>query len=111
MIRDEIVEFPYQGVINRVVYGEGDEEDTVLEIYNGVMDETTQRDLDGRTLQTAPYVVSIPLVTDAEGNYIIPKKGDEVTVTRYGDTIQLTVDNSEPSQLKGVSIYCTRKKW
>lgn len=111
MIRDEIVEFPYQGVINRTIYGVGDEEDTIVEVYNGVMDETTQRDLDGRTLQTAPYVVSIPLVTDDGGNYIIPKKGDEVTVTRYGETIQLTVDNSEPSQLRGVSIYCTRKKW
>lgn len=111
MIRDEIVEFPYNGVISRTIYGVGDEEDTIVEVYNGVMDETTQRDLDGRTLQTAPYVVSIPLTTDDGGNYIIPKKGDEVTVTRYGETIKLTVDNSEPSQLKGVSIYCTRKKW
>lgn len=111
MIRDEIVEFPYRGVINRAIYGEGDEEDSVLRIYDGVMDETTQRDLDGRTLQTAPYVVSIPLVKDKNGNYIIPQKGDEVTVTRYGNTLQLTVDNAEPSQLRGVSIYCTRKKW
>ncbi len=111
MIRDEIVEFPYNGVISRTIYGVGDEEDTTQEIYSGVMDETTQRDLDGRTLQTAPYVVSIPLTTDEQGNYIIPRKGDDVTVTRYGETLQLTVDNAEPSQLKGISIYCTRKKW
>lgn len=111
MIRDEIIEFPYNGVISRTIYGVGDEEDTTLEIYRGVMDETTQRDLDGRTLQTAPYVVSIPLTTNKQGNYIIPEKGDDVKVTRYGQTLELTVDNAEPSQLKGVSIYCTRKKW
>lgn len=109
MIRDEISEYPYQGVVKRTIIGQDD--DTVVEIYNGVMDETMQSDDEGRELQTSSYIVSMPLTQDSEGNYIIPRKGDTVELVRYGETIFFTVDNAEPSQLLGISVYCTRKKW
>lgn len=112
MMHNVIDEFPYSGVITRKVYGDGDEPDTVITIYDGVMDETVRTDNnEGRALQTAAYIISIPLTKNDKGEYVIPLKGDEVTVTRYGQTLTFTVDNAEPSQLDGVSIYCTRKKW
>ena len=111
-MQNVIEEFPYTGVITRTVYGDGDNDDTVITIYDGVMDETVRTDNnEGRALQTAAYIISIPLIKNAAGEYAIPLKGDEVTVRRYGQTLKLTVDNAEPSQLDGVSIYCTRKKW
>ena len=111
MIRDEISEYPYQGIVKRTIIGQGDDDDQVVEIYNGVMDETMQTDNEGRVLQTSSYVVSMPLTQDSEGNYIIPRKGDSIELVRYGETIYLEVDNAEPSQLMGISVYCTRKKW
>lgn len=111
MVRDEILEYPYTGVITRTVEGQGDNDDEIVEIYNGVMDETMQTDDEGRLLQTSSYIVSIPLTKDENGNYIIPVKGDVIELVRYGQTLRLTVDNAEPSQLLGVSIYATRKDW
>ena len=111
MIRDEIMEYPYVGVITRTIEGNGDDEDTTQVIYDGVMDETMSTDDEGRVLQTASYVVSIPLTQNDNGAYIIPLKGDEITITRYGQVVKFVVDNSEPSQLGGVSIYSTRKDW
>lgn len=111
MIRDEILEYPYTGVITRTVEGNGDDDDVVVEIYNGVMDETMMTDDEGRTLQTSSYIVSIPLTKGEDGDYIIPRKGDKVSLVRYGQTVDFTVDNAEPSQLMGVSIYVTRKTW
>lgn len=111
MIRDEIMEYPYVGVITRTIEGHGDNEDTTQVIYDGVMDETMSTDDEGRVLQTSSYVVSIPLTQNANGAYIIPLKGDEITLTRYGQVVKLVVDNAEPSQLGGVSIYSTRKDW
>lgn len=111
MIREEIIEYPYQGVITRVVEGHGDDDDSVVEIYSGVMDEHMVSDDEGRVLQTSSYIISIPLTKDDEGNYNIPRKGDNVSLTRYGETLRFTVDNAEPSQLMGVSVYCTRKDW
>lgn len=110
-MRDEIFEYPYQGVVRRTIEGQRNEEDQVVEIYNGVMDETMQTDNEGRVLQTSSYVVSMPLVQDSDGNYIVPRKGDTIELSRYGETILLTVDNAEPSQLNGISVHCTRKKW
>jgi len=101
MIRDEILEYPYQGTITRVVQGKG----------KGVMDEHMVTDEEGRMLQTASYIVSMPLTKDDKGNWIMPRKGDKVSVTRYGDTISLTVDNAEPSQLGGISVYASRNSW
>lgn len=110
MTRDEILEYPYTGVITRIV--EGKDEDTVLTVYDGVMDETMQTDDEGRLLQTASYIISIPLTQDADsGAYIIPVKGDEIKLVRYGQEVGFTVDNAEPSQIGGVSIYATRKNW
>ena len=111
MVRDEILEYPYSGVITRLVEGKGDNEDEVVEIYNGVMDETMLTDNEGRALETSSYIISIPLTKDDEGNYIIPIKGDEISLTRFGQNVEFTVNNAEPSQLMGVSIHATRKKW
>ncbi len=108
-LRDEILEYPYTGVITRVV--EGTDADEVVEIYNGVMDETMVTDNEGRSLQTSSYIVSIPLTKDDQGKYIIPLKGDEIALERYGQTVEYTVNNAEPSQLSGVSIHVTRKEW
>lgn len=117
MTRDEILEYPYTGTIKRVVQGKGSNPDTEVTIYEGVMDEHMVTEEEGRTLQTASYIISIPLtktVPTEEGEepqWIVPRKGDKVTVTRYGETFKLTVDNSEPSQLGGVSVYCSRNSW
>ena len=105
------MEYPYVGVITRGIEGHGDDEDTTQVIYDGVMDETMSTDDEGRVLQTASYVISIPLTQTQSGEYIIPLKGDEITLTRYGQVVKFAVDNAEPSQLGGVSIYSTRKDW
>lgn len=111
MTRDEIVEYPYTGTITRIVEGHGDEDDTTVVIYSGVMDEHMVTDDEGRVLQTASYIISIPLTKDERGSYIVPRANDEVELVRYGETIRFTVDNAEPSQLNGVSVYVTRKNW
>ena len=109
MSRDEILEYPYSGVITRVT--EGDGVDIKETIYEGVMDEHMTTDSEGHLLQTSSYIISIPLTTDLEGHWIVPRKGDNITLMRYGDVIEFVVDNAEPSQLGGVSVYSTRKKW
>lgn len=111
MTRDEILEFPYTGTITRVVKGTGRNEDTALTIYDGVMDEHMQTDEEGRTLQTSSYIISIPLTKDSNDNWIVPQKGDKISITEYGITFNLTVDNSEPSQLGGISVYASRNSW
>lgn len=111
MTREEIVEYPYEGVIMRIVEGHGDNDDEELTVYEGVMDEHMVSDDEGRILQTASYIISIPLTKDDEGDYIVPRKGDSVSLTRYGEELNFTVDNAEPSQLMGISVYCTRKDW
>ena len=109
MTRDEILEYPYSGTITRVV--EDDDKDTVVTIYDGEMDEHQTTDSEGRLLQTASYIISIPLKKDTDNNWIVPRKGDEIELLRYGETIKFVVDNAEPSQLGGVSVYSTRKSW
>lgn len=111
MTRDEIVEYPYTGSITRIVEGHGDDDDTEVTVYEGVMDEHMVTDDEGRVLQTSSYIISIPLTKDDEDKYIIPRSGDEISLERYGETLRFTVDNAEPSQLMGVSVYCTRKDW
>lgn len=111
MIRGEIYEYPYSGTIKRTIEGSGREPDVDIIVYQGVMDEHMVTDEEGRTLQTASYIVSIPLTKDGNGDWIVPRKGDKITITRYGETFDLTVDNAEPSQLGGVSIYSSRNSW
>jgi hypothetical protein len=111
MMRDEILEYPYQGTITRIIEGLGDEDDTEETLYEGIMDEHMVTDDEGRVLQTSSYIISIPLTTNDSGMYIIPRKGDRVSLERYGETIRFVVDNAEPSQLQGISIYATRKVW
>ena len=111
MMRGEILEYPYTGIITRVIEGSGREPDTTITVYEGVMDEHMVTDEEGRTLQTSSYIVSIPLTQDGNGEWRIPRKGDKISITRYGETFSLTVDNAEPSQLGGVSIYSSRNSW
>lgn len=111
MTRDEILEYPYVGTITRFIEGTGRNQDVTQTVYEGMMDEHMVTDEEGRVLQTASYIISIPLTKDSEGNWIVPKKGDKVEITRFGETFLLTVDNAEPSQLMGVSLYCSRNSW
>lgn len=111
MIQDEISEYPYSGTIERVIKGKGMQSDTIMTIYEGVMDEHMATDEEGNVMQTASYIVSIPLTKDKEGRWIVPHKGDKISLSRYGDELKMTVDNAEPSQLGGVSIYATRSSW
>ena len=109
--RNEILEYPYQGTIKRVIQGKGSNPDTEVILYEGVMDEHMVTDEEGRTLQTSSYIISIPLTKDENDLWIVPRKGDKISITRYGETFKLTVDNAEPSQLGGVSIYASRNSW
>lgn len=132
MKRLEILEYPYYGAIYHVVAGVGDEDDDEVLIYRGVMDEHMVTDEEGRFFQTSSYIISIPLVKkenaidgqyddvldesddvvpDDGGDWVIPQKGDTISITAYGKTFQLEVDNAEPSQLGGISIYAVRKSW
>ena len=110
-MRVSISEYPYQGTISRVNRGKGNADDTETIIYDGVMDEHMMTESEGRTLQTSTYIISIPLKKNEGGEWIVPRKGDKITITRYGETFNLTVENAEPSQLGGVSIYATRNSW
>lgn len=109
MIKGEILEYPYKGTIKRIV--EGENEDYEVLVYEGVMDEHMVSDEEGRTLQTASYIISIPLTKDENGDWIVPRKGDKISLTRYGETFDLIVDNADPSQIGGVSIYAARNTW
>lgn len=109
MTRDLISEYPYYGSIKRIV--EGQHTDLEVTIYEGAMDEHMATDEEGSTMQTSGYIISIPLTKDENGVWIVPRKGDEITISRYGETFTLMVDNSEPSQLGGVSIHATRNSW
>lgn len=111
MIRDEILEYPYTGTIKRIVQGKGDNPDTETLLYDGVMDEHLTTSEEGRTLQTSSYIISIPLTKNDNDKWIVPRKGDKIEITRYDETFSLTVDNAEPSQLGGVSIYASRNSW
>ena len=111
MKREEISEYPYEGTITRIIAGKGMQPDTVITVYEGVMDEHMTTDEEGRVMQTSSYIISIPLTKDSSGNWIVPRKGDKISLTRYGETFVLTVDNADPSQLMGVSIYATRSSW
>lgn len=107
----EILEYPYWGTIWHVTQGEGREPDTRTLVYEGVMDEHQTTPEEGRTLQTASYIISIPLTRCPRGCYVVPRKGDVIELNRCGEMIDLVVDNAEPSQLDGVSIYATRQSW
>lgn len=110
-LRGEIDEYPYQGTISRVKQGKGSNPDIEIIIYEGVMDEHMVTSEEGSTLQTSSYIISIPLTKDYNGDWIVPRKGDRISLTRYGETFKLTVDNAEPSQIGGVSIYAARNSW
>lgn len=128
----KILEYPYYGQIFRVIDGMGRESDTETLLYEGVMDEHQVTDEEGSTMQTASYIISIPMGLNnsddndngsvcccdckkndvgAIGNNRIPKKGDKIILQRYGEEFELRVDNAEPSQIGGISIYASRADW
>lgn len=111
MMRGEILEYPYQGTITRVVAGQGHEDDERIVIYSGIMDEHMIAEEEGHTLQTSSYIISMPLTKDDNSDWIVPRKGDEISLSRYGETINFVVDNAEPSQLGGISVYASRNEW
>ena len=111
MTRDEIQEYPYQGTITRIVQGRGDDDDQEVLLYSGVMDEHLMTAEEGRALQTSSYIISIPLTKDTNGQYIVPRKGDVISLNWYGETLTFDVENAEPSQLGGISIYASRRSW
>lgn len=111
MIKGEIQEYPYECTIYRVIEGSGMEKDQEVLLYDGVCDEHMTTYEEGRSLQTANYIISIPLVKDENDKWIVPRKGDRINLDRYGELIPLIVDNSEPSQLGGCSIMATRNSW
>lgn len=108
--KDEIMEYPYTGRIIRVNEGTGMDDDTKTVLYEGIMDEHMVTKEEGNLMQTASYVISIPLTKNDDGMYVIPAKGDYVIVNVYGVNMTMEVDNAEPSQLGGVSIYATRNE-
>lgn len=111
MLREEIEEYPYSGVITRVIEGEGMSNDTTIEVYRGVMDEHLRIPEEGHTMQTSEYIISIPLTKNEKGAWCIPNSGDRIELMRYGYTYHYVVNNAEPSQLGGVSIYATQRSW
>lgn len=108
-MKGEILEYPYYGTITRVV--EGETTDTTIVVYEGVMDEHQLTSEEGATMQTSSYIISIPLTKNEEGVWVVPHKGDVISITRYDETFELTVDNAEPSQIGGVSIHAARNAW
>jgi len=110
----KILEYPYYGKIFHVVDGMGRESDTETLLYEGVMDEHQVTDEEGVTMQTASYIISIPwkdYCTCCGGGVTLPKKGDKIILLRYGEEFELRVDNAEPSQIGGISIYASRADW
>ena len=107
----EILEYPYQGKITHVTPGVGRASDTRSLLYEGMMDSHMVVDDQGRLLQSSPYIISMPMVNDAERKLILPSKGDEIEVLVYGETLLLTIENVEPSLLGGISLYASRKSW
>ena len=114
MKTSKILEYPYCGQIYHVVDGMGRESDTETLLYEGVMDEHQVTDEEGVTMQTASYIISIPwkdYCTCCGGGVTLPKKGDKIILLRYGEEFELRVDNAEPSQIGGISIYASRADW
>ena len=114
MKTSKILEYPYCGQIYHVVDGMGRESDTETLLYEGVMDEHQVTDEEGTTMQTASYIISVPwkdYCTCCGGGVTLPKKGDKIILLRYGEEFELRVDNAEPSQIGGISIYASRADW
>ena len=114
MKTSKILEYPYCGQIYHVVDGMGRESDAETLLYEGVMDEHQVTDEEGSTMQTASYIISVPwkdYCTGCGGGVTLPKKGDKIILLRYGEEFELRVDNAEPSQIGGISIYASRADW
>lgn len=111
MAHIRITEYPYTGTITRTVEGKGLEKDSEVKVYEGMMDEHMRNSEEGTIAQTSSYILSMPLTKTASGEWVVPRNGDMVALVRYGETLHFVVDNAEPSQLGGISVYATRQSW
>ena len=103
-------EFPFTGVITRKSYIEDENHEiteTDVEVYNGIMDYSLNTSEVGSVAQTSNYIISMPLTQDINGNYILPKRGDKISLNAFGNTIELTVNDYIPSQVGGITVYAT----
>ena len=109
----DVVEYPFTGVIKRstgydpILGTEG----TTITVYSGIIDYGVNTAKTGNIAQTSDCIISIPLTKDSEGNYILPKKADIITINAFGDVFDATIVNYEVSQLMGITIYATRGGW
>ena len=105
-----VSEYPYIGVITRKESVEDENHEiteTDVEVYNGEIDYSLNTSEVGLVAQTSNYILSMPLTQDVSGNYILPKRGDKVSLNAYGETIELKVNDYIPSQVGGITIYAT----
>ena len=105
-----VSEFPYTGVITRKESVEDENHEiteTEVEVYNGVMDYSLNTSEAGSVAQTSNYIIYMPLTQDINGKYILPKRGDRISLNAYGDMIELTVNDCLVSQLGGITVYAT----
>jgi hypothetical protein len=108
-----VVEYPFTGVIKRNTGSDPilGTEGTSTIIYSGEMDYGVNTAKTGNIAQTSDCIVSMPLIKDNGGNYILPKKEDIITVNVFGDVFDATIVNYEVSQLGGITVYVTRGGW
>ena len=109
-----IEEYPFSGEISRTVVVKdevtGDTDEQQIVIYSGNMDCSMNTAEVGNVAQTSDYVISIPL-KDINGNSIIVRKNDIISINMNGDSFTLSINNYIPSQVGGISIYASRGDW
>ena len=106
-----IDEFPFNGIIKRPIMDNNSGDLIPTTIYNGKMDYTIRTDEVGNYAQTNSCIVSIPLIKDSNGSYVMPKKGDIITIATFDESFDLVVDDKMPSAVGGVTIFCSRGTW
>jgi hypothetical protein len=106
----DIEEFPYDGKVTRIIESTfGDDEELI--VYEGKMDVNLSQPESGSTAKTSSYVIDLPLSVK-DGVYYNPvRTNDIITVTVFGETFDLEVDNSIASMLGGITVYAKRKSW
>lgn len=103
----DIEEFPYTGKVFRTIeVNNGPDKEEV--VYEGKMDVNLSSAEIGKTLQTADYVISMPMLME-EGKYVNHvRKNDKVICEVYGETYKMKVDNYIPSQLGSITVYANK---
>lgn len=106
----DIEEYPYTGKIVRIIESTfGDDEEQI--VYEGKMDVNLTQPESGNTAKTSSYIIDLPLSVNEEGFYNPVRTNDIITVTVFGETFDLEVDNSIASMLGGITVYAKRKSW